>query len=817
MINSNKNLFPIIEEKNYNNICNTNANESNEFILKNNNKRPTSYRLKKKNNLKINNDLYEEEDEYEQKQKKLNNLEMQKINKLKGLSPDYSNPNNNNQNLRYINPLKDYDTKANVLKLSKNKNNNLFKKSFNNNNINLGKSNYELDYYKKINKDLKQRNESLENEIDELNDVINKLKNEKDQLIMLFNKQKYQNEQIGQEKEDIENKLNKLKEQLEKKDYFNKQLQNENMNISNQLKKERKNNKELKEKISEYETKLNSENSLFMLSNINFSNEEKEHEYPKGEYYFQLIKDYNINEKENDNNNKTEEKQSFQLYFSLNNIPYPNNKYSFKISIINNKSIENTTFLGSLEERTGNNIEFGTVIQIDYFFEREQILIIEPVVNDEETEETIEYPLCDLIKNYKLFKNIENIGILQISYINTRNQNNQLNSEISYLEFYIELNDNPIFEKKKKFYDVYYLIKNFKDGNVKRAVYKSMEYNFQLNKKQKTSSINLESNILCENKDQSIFFELYIPSLSTNNYIGYSSFTLNCLENISKEDKFYNIKIKHNKYGEIGTLEINYNTKTKMTFEEFIKKGQINLDIAIDYTKSNGDPNEEHSLHYLKRNERNDYEKAIKACGDIIGHYDSDELFPVYGFGGIPEGSDKVSHCFNVNMAKDDPNIHGIDNIIKFYRDSLRKITLSTPTYFAPIIKQVINEINYDLSYKKSENHYYILMILTDGILKDMDDTINCIVDASKLPLSIVIIGIGDSNFTGMDILDGDEEPLKNSFGEVRKRDIVQFVKFNSFKEKEKDCGTELAEEVLKEIPRQIEEYYRFFGEFYEK
>ena len=158
---------------------------------------------------------------------------MQKINKLKGLSPDYSNPNNNNQNLRYINPLKDYDTKANVLKLSKNKNNNLFKKSFNNNNINLGKSNYELDYYKKINKDLKQRNESLENEIYELNDVIDKLKNKKDHLMMLYNEQKYQNEQIEKEKEDIENKLNKLKEQLEKKDYFNKQLQNENMNIFN--------------------------------------------------------------------------------------------------------------------------------------------------------------------------------------------------------------------------------------------------------------------------------------------------------------------------------------------------------------------------------------------------------------------------------------------------------------------------------------------------------------------------------------------------------------------------------------------------------
>ena len=68
-----------------------------------------------------------------------------------------------------------------------------------------------------------------------------------------------------------------------------------------------------------------------------------------------------------------------------------------------------------------------------------------------------------------------------------------------------------------------------------------------------------------------------------------------------------------------------------------------------------------------------------------------------------------------------------------------------------------------------------------------------------------------------MEFLDGDIIPLVNSFGEIRKRDIVQFVKFNTFKEKNAiNDGKELAEEVLKEIPRQIEEYYKFCGKFYE-
>ena len=107
-------------------------------------------------------------------------------------------------------------------------------------------------------------------------------------------------------------------------------------------------------------------------------------------------------------------------------------------------------------------------------------------------------------------------------------------------------------------------------------------------------------------------------------------------------------------------------------------------------------------------------------------------------------------------------------------------------------------------------------MILTDGKIKDMEDTKNCIVEGSKLPLSIVIIGIGNANFTYMEILDGDEQPLTSSSGEIRKRDIVQFVEFNKFKNRDSEnCGPHLAEEILKEIPRQGEEYYQLYGKFY--
>ena len=42
----------------------------------------------------------------------------------------------------------------------------------------------------------------------------------------------------------------------------------------------------------------------------------------------------------------------------------------------------------------------------------------------------------------------------------------------------------------------------------KRPVYKSHEYDFILNQKKKSSFISLDSNILCNNDNSPIFFEL---------------------------------------------------------------------------------------------------------------------------------------------------------------------------------------------------------------------------------------------------------------------------------------------------------------------
>lgn len=48
-------------------------------------------------------------------------------------------------------------------------------------------------------------------------------------------------------------------------------------------------------------------------------------------------------------------------------------------------------------------------------------------------------------------------------------------------------------------------------------------------------------------------------------------------------------------------------------------------------------------------------------------------------------------------------------------------------------------------------------MILTDGVISDMDQTKAAIVQASALPMSIIIVGVGGADFEMMEELDADD------------------------------------------------------------
>ena len=235
---------------------------------------------------------------------------------------------------------------------------------------------------------------------------------------------------------------------------------------------------------------------------------------------------------------------------------------------------------------------------------------------------------------------------------------------------------------------------------------------------------------------------------------------------------------------------------------------EINLTIGIDLTCSNGNPTKPSSLHYISHS-KNDYEIAIKSCGEIIANYDPMQMFSVFGFGFDFKGENLSTERYNrfnfpINENTEDPRINTIDNVLISYRNFISKVRLLGPTNFSPIIKDLIRKMNDDLSQGKSMT-YNILMLLTDGLIGDIQETKNALVEASFLPCSVIIIGIGNANFNSMEMLDADKVPLYDIDKRKADRDLVQFVPFNKFRHD----PDKLAEEVLEEVPRQVVEYYQ--------
>ncbi|XP_071229057.1 copine-9-like [Salvelinus alpinus] len=263
-------------------------------------------------------------------------------------------------------------------------------------------------------------------------------------------------------------------------------------------------------------------------------------------------------------------------------------------------------------------------------------------------------------------------------------------------------------------------------------------------------------------------------------------------------------KGKKKKYINSGTVTLlSFKVESEYTFVDFIRGGtQLNFTVAIDFTASNGDPSQPTSLHYMNPYQMNAYAMALKAVGDIIQDYDSDKLFPAYGFGAKLPPDGKISHAFPLSGDNENPNCVGIEGVLEAYFQSLRTVQLYGPTNFSPVINQVARSAQ-DVT---DGSQYFVLLMITDGVISDMVQTKEAVVNAAALPMSIIIIGVGPAEFDAMEELDGDE--VRVSFrGHFAERDIVQFVPFRDYMDRSGNqvlSMARLAKDVLAEIPEQL-------------
>ena len=233
------------------------------------------------------------------------------------------------------------------------------------------------------------------------------------------------------------------------------------------------------------------------------------------------------------------------------------------------------------------------------------------------------------------------------------------------------------------------------------------------------------------------------------------------------------------------------------TFVDYISGSCVlNMCVAIDFTGSNGDPRKPGTLHYIHQdNQLNDYEKAITAIGGIISKYDSDQKYPVYGFGAKFYG--QLYHCF---LCGGGIEVSGVGGILQAYRSTFsEQLTLSGPTLFQEVIQTAASNATaaHEEAQRKGKQAYSVLLILTDGAVSDVNATKNALIAASSAPLSVVIIGVGNADFSAMQFLDDFRAPPPSN-------DIAQFVEFRRYAHDKRA----LTEATLEEIPAQLVNYF---------
>ncbi|CAH8573025.1 unnamed protein product [Dicrocoelium dendriticum] len=156
-------------------------------------------------------------------------------------------------------------------------------------------------------------------------------------------------------------------------------------------------------------------------------------------------------------------------------------------------------------------------------------------------------------------------------------------------------------------------------------------------------------------------------------------------------------------YTNSGTLHLNLVKIEKVySFLEYVQGGtELSCCIAIDFTASNGSPQVPGTLHYSTINHPSQYAMALQAVGEVISDYDSDNLFPAFGFGACVPPDNVVSHCFPLNGHIDNPYCQGIQGAMQAYAHSLRTVKFHGPTNFAPIINTVARCYPFHISWRK--------------------------------------------------------------------------------------------------------------------
>jgi hypothetical protein len=251
--------------------------------------------------------------------------------------------------------------------------------------------------------------------------------------------------------------------------------------------------------------------------------------------------------------------------------------------------------------------------------------------------------------------------------------------------------------------------------------------------------------------------------------------------------------------------------QSRPRFKEYVDSGcEIDLCYAIDFTSSNGtscndncnctlhaclilllfvplgDPRIPGTLHYQGAESLNDYEEAITSIGDALSCFNSTKEYPMWGFGAKFGGI--VRHIFQCGLTS---TVQGVRGVLEAYRTVFHSdLLMSGPTHFGLVIQAAALRAQQYHESMSVCRRYCVLLIITDGMVDDVEETQRKLRVYKDLPLSVIIVGVGRAEFKGMNALCNQGTP-------------ATFVEFR----KHQHDPSSMAKAALEELPRQIVDY----------
>lgn len=106
------------------------------------------------------------------------------------------------------------------------------------------------------------------------------------------------------------------------------------------------------------------------------------------------------------------------------------------------------------------------------------------------------------------------------------------------------------------------------------------------------------------------------------------------------------------------------------TFSDYLVAGaDFNVIVGIDWTGSNGHPDNATSLHHRSSTGPNQYSSAILSVCEILAAYDTDNHFPVFAIGALRD-----RHTYPcLNIGPNEKEAFGVQGIINAYYAYVRR------------------------------------------------------------------------------------------------------------------------------------------------